>query len=78
MQDPQSVTPSKYLWGLSHFLDYEPEGTRTIRNFFVSEMEMVARYAVPYIKNMDLLMQDSEEAKKKSENEPKVDTTKTG
>jgi hypothetical protein len=69
MTDPQMVTPSKYLWGASYFLDYDAEGTRTIRNYFMSEIENLARYAVPFVKNIDLLM-DEGQKKQPETNEP--------
>jgi len=50
---PPTVTPSlidtRSFWGPNYFLD----GSK--RNYFVAEAESVARYAIPFVRNINLL-----------------------
>jgi len=48
------VPHNEKIWGKSYFYD-DFEGKVT-RNFFVSEMDKVARYAVPFVKNIKYLL----------------------
>jgi hypothetical protein len=53
-EDPNLIPHAQGIWGPSYFLD---EGTqKVIRNFWVHEVSECARYAVPFIKNIDLLL----------------------
>jgi hypothetical protein len=50
------------MWGLSFFLEADKDNRR---NFFVAEVEKVARYAIPFVKNLKYLL-----------NQPKTSTDK--
>lgn len=41
-------------WGPNYFVDMA--GVQPMRNFFVLEAAKVARYAVPFVRNIELIM----------------------
>ena len=44
------------FWGNNFFFDNHPSQTEPIKNYFVAEVEKVARYAVPFVKNISRLI----------------------
>ena len=55
--DPQLVPHSSSLWGTSYFFD-SFNGHR-IKNHYISAIADISRYAIAFVKNIDLLMPDS-------------------
>jgi len=56
--DPRLVNTSNY-WGADYFWEEVSLAsgiTRIKRDFFVSEVERVARYALPFVRNISMLM----------------------
>jgi hypothetical protein len=71
-KDPVLIQHNTQVWGSSYFLDNKnlertssqglfteiSEGNTFYKNFFVTEAEKIARYAIPYVKSMYYLMGD--------------------
>lgn len=55
--DPQLVPHSSSLWGASYFFD-NFNGQR-IKNHYISAIADISRYAVAFVKNINLLMPNS-------------------
>lgn len=53
--DPRLLSNEMY-WGDNYFLDQVPYQEAPVKNYFVAEMEKVARYAVPFAKNIKQLI----------------------
>ena len=60
--DARLIPHNKDIWGPSFFLEADKDNRR---NFFVAEVEKVARYAIPFVKNLKYLL-----------NQPKTNTEK--
>lgn len=43
-------------WGPNYFFDFKEETGEIQVNYFVSEVSKVARYALPYVKNIKFLL----------------------
>lgn len=43
-------------WGSNFFFDDHPSQAEPVKNYFVGEVEKVARYAVPFLKNISRLV----------------------
>ena len=56
-RDPQLIDNSRY-WGHNFFYDQQSVGgsESLVKNYFVGEIEKVARYAVPFAKNLKSLI----------------------
>lgn len=54
-RDPDAVDPSQF-WGDNYFLDRDPSTGKLLRNYFVAEVDKVARYALPFVKNIAFMM----------------------
>lgn len=53
-KDPHLIDNSTF-WGANHFVDTLADGSQ-VKNFFTKEMETAARYAVPFLKNLGMLL----------------------
>jgi len=54
--DPQLVPHSQNLWGNSYFFD--TFNSNKIKNHYISAIADISRYAVAFVKNIDLLMKN--------------------
>jgi uncharacterized membrane-anchored protein len=44
------------FWGNQYFYDREHESNNLLRNYWLTKTEMAARYALPFLKNIDYLL----------------------
>jgi hypothetical protein len=54
------VPHTEMFWGNHYFYDREYNANNLLRNYWITKTEMAARYALPFLKNIDYLLPESE------------------
>ena len=50
------VPHAEMFWGSQYFYDREYESNNLLRNYWIKKTEMAARYAIPFLKNIDRML----------------------